>query len=151
MSTVKLARLGEVLTLTTADGESRQTVPDEHGVWCCPFCGYATLPADEYPWAGPCANPVCIIGGRGSAQQVAQIRAELAARAAEADQVETIARQVAEARQRDAEKRQSMWQKVSARAEREGACLTCLHYSDWQYGRPKYTRHRRPDFHERLS
>src|SRR5579859_6704725 len=57
-----------VVMVTTLDGESREAGPCPDGSWSCPFCGGANFPPGHEHhrasgWAGPCANPCCVVGG----------------------------------------------------------------------------------------
>jgi hypothetical protein len=70
------------IMITTSDGESREARAWPDGSWSCPWCGAANNPDDRYyqqrGWEWPCANPACIVGGKGNPSAVAMIRKEWA-------------------------------------------------------------------------
>ncbi len=145
MSTTTAAGTDGARVMRLITGEARPIVkvyPD--GAFNCPWCGAANDADAEH-----CANPGCWASAHADADQVRAAQHQYAQAQAAATQrqadIATAARMAQAAR--DVE--QQLWQKVSAEATERGACLTCLRKSAWRTTRPKFLRHRRPDFHQR--
>lgn len=159
----------DTVTFTTADGETREAAMYADGSYSCPFCSGAVIsPAgwDEneannasiysaqgeaydvklYPhwqretWeARGCGNPACVSGM--SAALLAETRERIAAREAESAwrtaQHEYIMASMRESRERES----ALWDEISAKAQTNGQCVSCLRASYWQ-SRPRLVRHR---------
>jgi hypothetical protein len=128
-----------------ADGTTRPVTTVYDNGWDCPFCGTGVRD-DE---AG-CPNPACVAR---PGLSVAEVRDQLArwetadrARTDRARDVE-IGRQMAAAAVRA---REARWTELSAQATAQGACLACLVKSPWQYGTPRFVRHRTAGYHDRV-
>ncbi len=102
-------------------------VPD--GTSCCPNPG---CPANAEHWTDAEVHA-----------QVALWRAAEALRA-EAKRSAEFSRQYAEEARAE---REALWSEATAEATRRGSCPECLRRSGWQFGQPRYVKHRTADFH----
>jgi hypothetical protein len=131
-----------------ATGDARPVCDHYSNGYRCPWCGCGVPDRRADPG---CVNPQCLANAHWSASAVAaglERRAEAELREAERHlRAEWSQRYVAEQRA----EREARWAESVAEAERRGACLECLGKSDWDGGRPKYIRHRRPDCHDRTN
>lgn len=140
------------IVITTVDGESRQARVWDNGVFECPFC---LCPTDthgrwygERSWDGPCANPMCIVGGRGDADSVAAFREAEAAMTEERTRRARLIELDEKARTEREAARQGRVQAFLAQAEESGECYRCWAHST---GHGTYTdrevriRHRKPE------
>lgn len=136
--------------VTTIDGETREvtrTWPD--GSWSCPLCGAANGPDIRVgPWDGPCANPACLVGGGGSAENVARVRLQRAQEAERASQRAWLHKLQEDERIDRQESRQAAVDAFRDEAREHGYCLECWGRST-QWGmwldRAKKVRHRAPE------
>jgi hypothetical protein len=140
------------IVITTADGEAREAKTWEDGSWSCPFCAGANVPGtslyDERPWPCPCANPMCIAGGKGSPEDVAAIRLERKHREEESSRREWLHRmQLKAAREREITQDKAI-AAFRAEAAEHGYCERCWARSTdlgLFLGREKKVRHRKPE------
>lgn len=128
--------------VTLADETTRPITTTYDNGWGCPYCGTGVLDG-----APGCPNPACVARPGLSVQEVrdqlARWEAADQARAHEARRAE-IDRAAVETSRR---KREERWAVLVTQAAKQGACLTCLAKSSWQYGTPRFVRHRTADFH----
>jgi hypothetical protein len=68
--------------------------------------------------------------------------AEQEKRAKEAEEREASHKRHMEYLKRDQEARAEKWRIVAAEADERGACRACLRKSNWEYGTPKFVKHR---------
>lgn len=142
----------EPIVITTVDGERRQARRWDSGVFSCPFCLCPTDTHgrwyDDRSWDGPCANPMCIVGGRGDAEAVAAFRLAEAQREADQARRAQLAELDEQARAGREAARQRRVQAFLAQAEETGECYRCWAHST---GHGAYTerevriRHRKPE------
>jgi len=141
------------LWITTVDGERRPVRVWPDGDWECPFCGGVNGPgvafwATRYHQQRPCANPACIVGGSGSAESVAEIRAARAARLAREREADSWAGFQARAAARAEAARTLAVAEARIRQAAEGWCWECWWHST-DGGRSDYRvktiRHRVPE------
>jgi hypothetical protein len=134
--------IGRVMPIAT--GETRPITriwPD--GAYTCPWCGAANEAT-----AQQCRNPACWASPWATTDGV---RAEQERRARidhEKADLRAAAAAAAQTAQRAREADQMLWQERLAEAKARGACAECLRASYWR-DRPRFVRHRRPDFHSR--
>jgi hypothetical protein len=176
---------GERFAITLADGESREAECDPYGSYSCPFCagvvvspeGWADNAVANMVWYAregerpyimtsypsyfqevwerrQCGNPFCLVS-----MDMTVLAAQRAKRAAaeverqrEADRARFHAEYLEHSRQCEAEQ----WAAAKAHAEDMGACIACLHHSQWRdfgaqynpperpHGRARFVRHRGP-------
>jgi len=135
------------MIVTLADGEAREARAWPDGSWTCPFCSSANLPGDRRAWTGPCSNPACVAGGRGSAEQIAEWRRTVAARTAAAAAAATgAAADTSRAAQAEVA-RLARCAEATLASRAEGWCYRCwaksTSYGRWS-NREIRIRHRKP-------
>jgi hypothetical protein len=125
-----------------ATGERRPVMKHFSNGYGCPWCECG-IPDGE---AG-CPNPGCPANPRWTEDevrtQVERWRAE-AVRRADAERAAEFSRRYAEEERAE---RERLWIEVADEAARRGSCPECLRQSAWQFGRPRYVKHRSADFH----
>lgn len=129
--------------VTLVTGDSRPVTKTYDNGYDCPWCFYPV--ADDSPG---CRNPGCVAGPYTSAEYV---RATLARQAEESARRAEQQARTERSRQYVADERaarEAQWVEVQAEADLRGACLECLRRSSWVAGRPRYVRHRTPDYHQ---
>jgi hypothetical protein len=146
------AQLVQPMVITTVDGEQRQARVWDSGIFECPFCLCPTDPHgrwyDDRSWDGPCANPMCIAGGRGDADSVAAFRQAEAALEAERKRRVQLIELDEQARTEREASRQGRVQVFLAQAEETGECYRCWAHSTSHgayMARPVIIRHRKPE------
>jgi hypothetical protein len=160
------------ITLTLADGETREAQTYPLGDYSCPFCDGAVISpegweygqrlnaecyaktgeaydAQPYPrhmaetWESRgCGNPACLVNM--TAETLAAAKARIAGREAEEARRQRQHEQAMERIRESREAEQRLWDELSDRAREAGQCVSCLRASYWQ-SRPKFTRHRDAD------
>lgn len=162
----------DTIVVVLTNGDSRETVLVNSNSYLCPWCetpvlspgawrdreqlraedrerdGEPVQPPQPYPadqraawYSGGCPNPACPV--RMTAEQLAVLR-EREEAAADWKRNRETARQLSEERQRELDE---LWERLAGEAAEQDACLECLRRSSWASGKPKFTRHRIPDFH----
>ncbi len=139
--------VGDAVTLATGDARPIAAVyPD--GAYTCPWCGAAVLPTDTAWATRQCLNPACLAYPAWSADAV---RAELDRRETQRQEEEARRARVAWSLEQAEQRRQQeadQWAAYAEQARKRGACLLCLRRSPWWGDRPKFVRHRSPDYHD---
>jgi hypothetical protein len=162
--------------LADGDQKDAVLIPACGGSYLCPWCGTPVLspqawqareesiardrerdaeparPPAPYPdgdaaaWESRgCPSPACVVNM--TPERLAGHRAREEARAAQRRQDESL-REWNENQQRKREReRDELWERLAAEAAGKNACLTCLRKSSWSSGRPRFVRHRTPDYH----
>lgn len=151
--TIDAAVAGPPLSITTIDGETRlvtRTWPD--GSWDCPFCSAVCDPKGQYyqlrSWPGLCANPACIVGGRGDAESVAKIRLERQQDEERKSRRAFLLKAQDEAAAEREHNRQAALEAFMTEAREHGYCARCWTRStDWGrwLDRQKKVKHRKPE------
>lgn len=150
-------KLGELVTI--AIGQSRpvaRAYPD--GTYECPWChnpvfsqeGWGEAPErGDYPRyereaydANLCPNPACPANPLATAEGAQAILARWQAAADERAAQERRAASFRQAADEAEQRRVDRWREVRREAEERGACMTCLRKSPWEFGTPRYVRHR---------
>lgn len=136
-------------SMQIATGETRpirdeDVAPD--GSFLCPWCRSPNPAGREQ-----CCNPACWASVGMTPELVRVQQEELAER--ELQEVERKAswdlfeRYLREQREQE----HALWRELTVKAQDQGSCLECLRKSYWRSGRPRFVRHRKPDFHGESS
>jgi hypothetical protein len=129
----RLAKASPVVLIITSDGEERVARTHEDGSWSCPWCGAPNIPSEGHyqrrGWPWPCANPGCIVGGKGNPSAVAMIRAGWARQQAERDATAARQRFADQYAAEQTAARLARCDEARALSQAEGWCYACWAHS----------------------